>query len=735
MRTTLRAIQNLQRAFRQKCSAASLLFRVAVLSLKLSGAAALLLTLGASPAQAAGLLIADGPFGGRLAITEHQVNVTLNNGIAVTEVEQVFLNQEQRTVEALYTFPVPEGASVADFSMWINGEEMVGEVVEKERAREIYNSYKRQPRPKDPGLLEQTDFRSFEMRIFPIAAGAEQRVRITYYQELPVDGDWVTYVYPLATATRPGADSRVEGRFAFDLHIRSVIPITAVESPSHGADVVTAAHTESYHQVSLERGDGDLARDIVVAAKLERERTGFDLIATRTDGEDGYFLLTLTPGRELAELDRGMDYVFVLDTSGSMDREGKLSLSRSSVEAFVDSLGEKDRFEIITFNVTANPLFGNLTSPGDDPRRRARDFLGSQQARGGTFLMPALTTAYRYQDPDRTLNVVVLSDGMTQQAELRELSRAIQNRPAGSRLFAIGIGNDVNRPLLEEAAERSGGLAAFISRGDDFERQARAFRRKLLRPAAANPEITFSGGDVYDLEPVDLPDLFHGSPLRLYGRYRDAGPVEVTFRADVGGERIEQTVPIELPRDEAANPELERMWAWKRVDRLLKEADREGDRSRVIDEIVRLGEGYSIVTEYTSFLVLENDDEYRRWRIERRNALRYSRDRAAQRRVEDELARLRGKAQAGLGPEAAEQAAQKLAAKNPAGPERSTSRPTPSRNASPSSSSRDTRRDVSLGGGAVDLRLLALVAALIAAVLAVRKQQERRLGREPGSRG
>src|SRR5262245_8165809 len=89
-----------------------------------------------SPASAAGLLIADGGFGGVLEIKEQDVKVTINNGVAVTEVEQVFINKENRIVEALYTFPVPRGASVANFSMWINGKEMIGEVVEKERARQ-----------------------------------------------------------------------------------------------------------------------------------------------------------------------------------------------------------------------------------------------------------------------------------------------------------------------------------------------------------------------------------------------------------------------------------------------------------------------------------------------------------------------------------------------------------------------------------------------------------------------
>src|SRR6266576_4770880 len=173
--------------------------------------------------HAAGLLIADGGLGGMLDIKEHNVHVTINNGVAVTKITQVFHNTESRQVEALYTFPVPKGASVANFSMWINGKEMVGEVLEKKRAREIYQSYKQTRR--DPGLLEQTDFKTFEMRIFPIPPNGDQKVQITYYQELDVDHDWATYVYPLATSTRKDMNSRTTGKFAFGLEVKSAVPI------------------------------------------------------------------------------------------------------------------------------------------------------------------------------------------------------------------------------------------------------------------------------------------------------------------------------------------------------------------------------------------------------------------------------------------------------------------------------------------------------------------------------
>ncbi len=668
----------------------------------ISIAAVLALVIGPTqPASAAGLLIAEGGFGGVLEIEEHSVRATLANGIAVTEVTQVFRNTENRIVEALYTFPIPEGASVANFSMWIDGKEMVGEVLEKERAREIYNSYKQERR--DPGLLEQVDYKRFEMRIFPIAAGAEQRVQIAYYQELDFDHDRATYVYPLATVTHEDLGSRTTGRFAFDVSVRSPVPIVALDSPSHGSDMLVVKHGANDYQASLETTGGDLNRDLVVDYQVNRPRTGLDLITSRQDGEDGFFQLTLTAGDELERANPGADYVFLLDVSGSMDRNGKLALSRGATIAFVEQLALDDRFELLAFNVVPRTLFGKLEAGRPDAFGRAGDFLEAQQAQGGTVLQPALELAYQYKDPDRFLNVVILSDGMTEQAERPTLVRMIGARPPGTRVFCIGVGNEVNRPLLSQLAEDAGGLAAFLSRGDDFQRRAESFRRKLMRPAVGDLAIALDNIGAYDLVPERLPDLFHGAPVRLYGRYKGAGPSTVRVDGTMGGDVTKQTVELDFPDVDASAPEIERMWAWHRIQDLDRAAQRGGrQKNTVVNEIVRLGEAFSIVTEHTSFLVLENDAEYKRWRIERRNALRLERDRTQQRRLRAEIEAMRSAAARRLGP--IDETPMKVAAKTPQVRDLTT----------PESSSQPRqRRSADLGGGALDpmTALLMLVTA------------------------
>jgi Ca-activated chloride channel family protein len=202
-------------------------------------------------------------------------------------------------------------------------------------------------------------------------------------------------------------------------------------------------------------------------------------------------------------------------------------------------------------------------------------------------------------------------------------------------------------------ARESGGLAAFLSPGDDFDRQAKAFRRKLTRPAMSQLDLQFAGVEVYDVEPQQLPDLYHGSPVRIYGRYRAAGSLAATLSAEVLGKPVEEKFNAELPEADDANPEIERAWASHRVQRLMDEDRRSGSTGALRGPIVELCENYSIVSEYASFIVLENDAEYQRWAIEQKNVVRIGRDRSALEARREALRLRREKAVAAIGPEAA----------------------------------------------------------------------------------
>lgn len=603
-----------------------------------------------SSVQAGGLLVASGPEGGKLKVEEQTVKVTINNGIAVTEVTQIFRNLENRQVEALYTFPVPKGATISNFSMWIQGKEMIGEVVEKKRARQIYESYK--ARRVDPGLLEQVDFKRFEMRIFPIEAKAAQKVVIIYYQELDIDNDWISYIYPLETVAIPGMESKTSNKFSLNLEILSAVPIAEMKSSSHNSDFAINKINTNYYHASLEVKEGDLNKDVVLSCLLARTNTGVDLITSKTTKEDGYFYLTITSGEDGEKLDKGSDFVFVLDISGSMANEGKLDQSRKTINSFINLLGEKDRYELITFNTMPQPLFNTLTTPSPEATMKFQNALKNVKARGGTSIEPALSLAYKYANKEKNLNIVILSDGIDQASYPKSLIDLMKTYSSSlnARTFCVGVGNEINKSLLNRIAQESGGFAAFISNGDDFNKHAEIFFKKLMMPIAKNLDIKFDGVEVYDIYPKKLPDLYHGFPVRVYGRYKGSGETKINFSADFLGSKFSKKLDMNLPDFDDSNTAIERMWAFKKLDTLINELPENVTESAEINEIVRLGEAYSIVSEYTSFLVLENNEEFKRWNIERRNVLRMTRDSKAITATREKMDDLRKKSAENLGP-------------------------------------------------------------------------------------
>jgi Ca-activated chloride channel family protein len=234
-------------------------------------------------------------------------------------------------------------------------------------------------------------------------------------------------------------------------------------------------------------------------------------------------------------------------------------------------------------------------------------------------------------------------------------------------------------------------------------------------------KIAIEGGDVYDVEPATLPNLYHGAPVRLYARYRKPGKAVLRVEADLMGQPLRQSFPIELPAQDEANPQIERMWAFRRVQRLLDDGRRAGSVDAA--EVVRLCEAYSIASEYASFIVLENDAEYQRWKIERRNAARVERDERALDAVRRKLEALRRKSEQPVGPVDPEARPSAATPSSPMASQAPGIQPTPP-------ATQQSRRGFDLplprrgGGGAIDpVSGVLLLAAGSAGLRALRRRQ------------
>ncbi|HEX7898524.1 MAG TPA: VIT and VWA domain-containing protein [Planctomycetota bacterium] len=573
-----------------------------------------------------------------MEIESQEVRVRINNGIAVTTITQVFRNNRPQALEAVYAFPVPHEASVSNFSMWISGKEVVGEVLEKKEARRIYESITAQRR--DPGLLEQVSYKLFEVRVFPVPANGTQKIQIAYYQPVQYDTGFGQYVYPLEAKTREA--SRVRGSFKVDVDLISDLPLKSVSSPSHARDLAVKETSPGRWRASMETPRGAIDRDFVLVYEQERETTGLRLVPSRIGGDDGHFLLLLTAGKELEKAAAAVNYTLLLDVSGSMGDQRKLDHALRMIDELVRGMDARDRFNVLTFNIATEALFADGPSLAtEENRKKAFDFLRGQRARGGTDLIPALEAAAGQRRDDMANVLVLLSDGNATDTDDHARFRRLLDGKGGSvRVFSIGIGNEVNRPLLTALAQATGGYSDFVSSSDDADRKTRLLKSKILHQVAEKLELKIAGVRTYDVVPERLPNLFRGQQLAVYGRYQGKGPAKLTVSGMIGGVPRSIDADIEFPGEERDNPEVRRMWAWKRSDALMNEIRAEGESASKVRAVTALGTEYSIVTPYTSFLVLENDQQYRQFGIEQRNARQIAEDRAAQdRRAAEPFAR------------------------------------------------------------------------------------------------
>ena len=208
----------------------------------------------AAPAQAHGLLVPTDNAVPPLAMVSHQVDVAVHDQAAVTTVTQVFRNSASRPLEADYLFPVPKGASVNKFTMWVDGKEVAGEMVEADKARDIYNGIVR--RMQDPGLLEYMGNNLLRLRVFPVPARGDQKVSLRYTSVATRDSGLVEYVYPLKTDAK--AATTLE-QFTLDATLKSQHAVQNVYSPTHSIKVARPGDREV--RVHFERGQAPLDKD------------------------------------------------------------------------------------------------------------------------------------------------------------------------------------------------------------------------------------------------------------------------------------------------------------------------------------------------------------------------------------------------------------------------------------------------------------------------------------------
>ena len=596
----------------------------------------LILFLGMVPKAglATGILTPTGSGHQPIQIRDHHVNVVINNGFAMTEVQQTFYNPNSQDLEAIYSFPLPKSASLSEVTIYVGEREIDGEVLEKQKAQQIYEDEK--SRGNEAGLAEKNEFYTFDFKVSPVPANDETRIRFLYYQPLAIDTGIGRYLYPLEDGGTDEAalsfwttNAKVENTFSVNLELKSAYPIQDVRIPGFEAAARINQLAEDHYKVEMQLTDMSLNRDLVFYYRLQDGLPGrVEVIPFRDDqSKPGTFMMVITPGVDLKPLTNGVDYCFVLDVSGSM--QSKMGTFKKGVMKAVEMLKPEDRFRLVTFSSNASELTRKWLPASDENRIKAQKMIDSLQSGGSTNLYAGLSLALNDLDDDRAANIILVTDAVTNTGVVNPVEFHKLLQTVDVRVFGFLLGNSANWPLMQTIAETTGGFYDSISNVDDIMGKLMLADGKIKYEALLNADVKISGVNVSEITDDTFKKIYRGQQLVLFGKYEQGGKARVRLKANLTGEDKTYATDFVFPDTATDNPELERLWALAMIEK-IEARERIGIMPATESEnaIRDLGLEYQIVTDYTSMVVL-SDTAFADRGIERRNQTRIAREQQA----------------------------------------------------------------------------------------------------------
>lgn len=553
-----------------------------------------------------------------LSIGYHKVTAEIRDQIARTTVEESFVNNTDQTLEGVFSFPLPAEASISGFGMWIGEELVEADVVERQRAREIYEDILR--RKQDPGLLEWEGGNLFKARVYPIPPRGEKRIRLRYTEVLPLEGETYRWRYALRSELLRSHPLR---ELAVSVSVTSAATIADVTSPTHPVVV-----RKTDHEAVAEFGARSYVpdRDFEVAVTVGKPPPLSALAHRR--GDDGFFMLLLSPtpppeeapaaaagSRGLVPDGNPLDLLLVADTSGSMN-----SPSRAAQAAFLSALlaqlSEKDRFRLLAFDVEPRWLVKDALPATEENAAKALADLDARFSLGWTDLESAFDALV--PEIRAGTNLVYVGDGVPTSGKADPLATAdrlrAKARESGGTCHAVSVSASYEKAVLQAIASIGGG--SFRRADEDPRAAATALLREIARPGLKDVKVAVTGIPTARVYPETLPNLPVGEQQIVLGRFlpgANSSAANVVVTGTLAGKPVRYETSFVPPAAEEGNSFLPRLWARRHLDALLAE----GSSARVQQEIVGFSREYQILTPYTSFLVLENDQDRARYGVER----------------------------------------------------------------------------------------------------------------------
>ena len=548
-------------------------------------------------------------------------------------VTQEFENPFNEKIEAVYTFPLPQSAAVDDMTMIVGDRTVRGKILRREEAQAVYEAAK--TGGQRASLLDQERPNIFTQSVANILPGEQIKIIISYVETLKYEDGSYEFVFPMVVGPRyvPGSATGAQGNgFAPNT---DQVPDASRITPQPPPEGMRAGHDISLdialdagvtidtlgsktHDVKVDRADGHRAhvrlkdeatipnKDFVLRYDVAGTKVQ-DAVLTHSSVKGGFFTLILQPPeRVTAEDVTPKELVFVLDTSGSMGGF-PIEKAKETMNLALDNLYPYDTFNLITFSGDEHILFPEPVPATKDNLEKAQKFLESRQGSGGTEMMKAVKASMDPSDAQGHVRIVCfMTDGYV--GNDMEIIGEVQKHP-NARVFAFGIGNGVNRFLLDSMAKYGRGEVEYVGLNDDGSAAARRFHERVRNPLLTDISLDWNELPVVDVYPKNIPDLFGAKPLVITGRYTATSRGTLRLKGKMSGRDFVREIPIDFSDSQKQHDVLATLWAHTRIDDLMSQDFKGlqlGNMSEDLKKtITQLGLDYRLMTQFTSFVAVE----------------------------------------------------------------------------------------------------------------------------------
>ncbi len=549
-----------------------------------------------------------------LPLQDFTVDAKISGLIADVTLQQTFVNTFNTPIEVTYVFPGSTKSAVYGLTMTIGDRIINAEIQERQAARETY--VKAVNEGYRASLLEQTRPNVFQMYVGNIMPEDTIIVSLQYTEFMESrDGNY-EFVIPTTIGERYAGEnqsgesghvltsysstSQSQYPLSIDIDLSAPVPISNVRSSTHKIDF--DVKNTNHWNISLNRTERyEANRDFIFQYRLRGEQLESGLLVHEGEKEN-FFMLQIQPPKEVTfESVPPREYIFVLDVSGSMQGY-PMATARNMLRELLEDLKPNDIFNIIPFEYSTTKLFRYSSLATSDNIKAAMRFVHTRSSSGGTNMAAAFRDVYRsISDKPMSRSIILITDGQVE-AE-KSVFQEIRNNLYKANVFAFGVGNSVNRYLIEGVANAGMGEAYIVTNSAYAKEQASALANFIKRPALTNIQVNFGNNLVYAISPPSLPDVLSDRPLTIYGKYEGKMDQEITITGTSGNGAYEKTVrlPIEASTKNSA---LTYLWARNKL-KDIKDFGVEGrDQQHAITQI---GLEYNLLTDYTSFVAVDNE--------------------------------------------------------------------------------------------------------------------------------